>query len=67
MSTSLLTPPPPPVSMRGQELTGYEDLTLFQILMKFKKTSLICFAVTFSACAEGYEVRKDLQGSLSML
>ncbi|KAG7527584.1 hypothetical protein FFLO_06790 [Filobasidium floriforme] len=44
------------IDMRGQELTGYEDLTLFQTLMKFKKTSLICFAVTFSACAEGYEI-----------
>jgi hypothetical protein len=55
------------IDMRGQELTGYEDLTLFQTLMKFKKTSLICFAVTFSACAEGYEVRKDLQRSFSML
>lgn len=42
--------------MRGQELTGYEDLTLFQTLKTFKKTSLLCFAVTFTACAEGYEV-----------
>jgi hypothetical protein len=42
--------------MRGQELTGYEDLTLFQTLKTFKKTSLLCLAVTFTACAEGYEV-----------
>ena len=42
--------------MMGQELTGYEDLTLFQTLKVFKKTSLICLAVSFSAAAEGYEV-----------
>jgi hypothetical protein len=42
--------------MRGQELTGYEDLTLFQTLKTFKKTSLLCLAVTFTAAAEGYEV-----------
>lgn len=42
--------------MHGQELTGYEDLTLFQTLKTFKKTSLLCLAVTFTACAEGYEV-----------
>ena len=45
--------------MHGQELTGFEDLTLFQTLKMFKKTSLLCLAVTFTACAEGYEVRQS--------
>ena len=45
--------------MHGQELTGFEGLTLFQTLKMFKKTSLLCLAVTFTACAEGYEVRQS--------
>lgn len=43
----------------GQELTGYEDLTLWQTAKTFKKTCLLCLAVTFSAAAEGYEVSRS--------
>jgi hypothetical protein len=42
--------------MKGQTLTGYEDLSLWQTVVTFKKTSLMCLAVTFSAACEGYEV-----------
>lgn len=44
----------------GQELTGYEDLTLWQTAKTFKKTCLLCLAVTFSAAAEGYEASRSI-------
>ena len=46
----------PDVDNQGQELTGYEDLGLWQTAKLFKKTCLLCLAVSFSAAAEGYEV-----------
>jgi hypothetical protein len=46
---------------KGQGFSGYEDLSLFQTISKFKVATLICFAVTLSAATDGYQVmpRRD--------
>jgi hypothetical protein len=41
----------------GLQLTGFEDLGIFATLNRFKLASLICLAMTFSAAADGYQVR----------
>lgn len=41
---------------RGQGLTGYEELTWWEAVKLFKMNALICFAVTFSAATDGYQI-----------
>ncbi|RSH83832.1 hypothetical protein EHS25_005447 [Saitozyma podzolica] len=41
---------------KGQGFSGYEDLSLFQTISKFKVATLICFAVTLSAATDGYQI-----------
>ncbi|KAL2802022.1 general substrate transporter [Aspergillus granulosus] len=41
---------------RGQGTTGYETLTVWQTVKKFKMNALVCFAVTFSAATDGYQI-----------
>jgi hypothetical protein len=41
---------------RGQGVSGYETLTLWQTAKKFKLNVAICFAVTFSAATDGYQI-----------
>ncbi|EXK29491.1 hypothetical protein FOMG_13967 [Fusarium oxysporum f. sp. melonis 26406] len=41
---------------RGQGISGYEELSPWQTIMRFKLNSLVCFAVTFSAATDGYQI-----------
>ncbi|KAL7916798.1 sugar transporter [Trichoderma velutinum] len=41
---------------RGQGVSGYETLSAFQTVMKFKVATFVCFLVTFSAAADGYQI-----------
>ncbi|KAL0942058.1 MFS alpha-glucoside transporter [Colletotrichum truncatum] len=41
---------------KGQGVTGYEELTPWQTVKQLKFVCLICFAVTFSAATDGYQV-----------
>lgn len=43
-------------SAKGQGVSGYERLTLWETVMKFKLSSLVCFAVTITAGADGYQI-----------
>ncbi|RSL46603.1 hypothetical protein CEP53_010268 [Fusarium sp. AF-6] len=57
------TKPPPPRTLagseaaaRGQGVGGYEELTPWQTIMKFKMNCLICTAMTISAATDGYQI-----------
>jgi hypothetical protein len=39
------------------QLSGFEDLGAIATLKRFKYASFICILVTFSAAADGYQVR----------
>ncbi|KAM5341283.1 hypothetical protein ACJ41O_014314 [Fusarium nematophilum] len=41
---------------KGQGVTGYENLTPWQTIMKFKWNALFCFLVTISAATDGYQI-----------
>jgi hypothetical protein len=41
---------------RGQGISGYEELTPWEIVKKFKMNGVICFAVTLSAATDGYQI-----------
>jgi hypothetical protein len=41
---------------RGQGVSGYETLSAFQTVTKFKIAAFVCFLVTFSAAADGYQI-----------
>ncbi|KAI8660344.1 MFS domain-containing protein [Fusarium keratoplasticum] len=41
---------------RGQGVSGYEELTPWQTVMKFKMNCLICTAMTISAGTDGYQI-----------
>jgi hypothetical protein len=41
---------------RGQGLSGYEELTPWETLMKFKLNSIVCLAATLSAATDGYQI-----------
>ncbi|KAL4994997.1 general substrate transporter [Aspergillus recurvatus] len=41
---------------QGQGTTGYETLTIWQTVKKFKMNALICMLVTFSAATDGYQI-----------
>jgi hypothetical protein len=41
---------------KGQAVSGYEHLTLWQTVKTFKIATLICFAVAFSAGNDGYQI-----------
>lgn len=41
---------------KGQVTSGYETLTNWQTVKKFKLVSLICFLAAFSAATDGYQV-----------
>ncbi|EEU48068.1 uncharacterized protein NECHADRAFT_31847 [Fusarium vanettenii 77-13-4] len=40
----------------GQGVSGYETLTLWETVKKFKVNTLICFMVTLSAATDGYQI-----------
>ncbi|KAH7119243.1 general substrate transporter [Dactylonectria macrodidyma] len=40
----------------GQGLTGYESLSLWQTVVKFKWCSVVCFLAAISAATEGYQI-----------
>ncbi|KAL4789744.1 general substrate transporter [Aspergillus venezuelensis] len=40
----------------GQGTSGFETLTVWQTVQKFKMNAFICFAVTFSAATDGYQI-----------
>ncbi|KAF4464685.1 sugar transporter [Fusarium albosuccineum] len=41
---------------KGQGTTGYETLTLWETVKAFKVNALYCFAMTFSAATDGYQI-----------
>ncbi|KAF4458222.1 MFS alpha-glucoside transporter, partial [Fusarium albosuccineum] len=41
---------------RGQGVTGYEELSPWQTILRFKMNALVCFAVTLSAATDGYQI-----------
>jgi hypothetical protein len=41
---------------KGQGLTGYESLTWWQTVLKFKISSLVCFMVAISGGTDGYQI-----------
>jgi hypothetical protein len=46
---------------RGQGVSGYETLTLWQTVKAFKVNAAVCFAVTFSGATDGYQIGYVLQ------
>lgn len=40
----------------GQGLTGFENLTVWQTIITFKVASLLCFLISISAAADGYQI-----------
>ena len=43
-------------AIRGQAITGYEELTPWQTVKHFKMATAICFAAAFSAATDGYQI-----------
>jgi len=43
-------------AIRGQAITGYEDLTPWQTVKQFKMATALCFAAAFSAATDGYQI-----------
>lgn len=41
---------------KGQATSGYETLTVWQTVKKFKAASLACFFAAFSAGTDGYQL-----------
>jgi len=41
---------------QGQGATGYESLSIWQTVKKFKMNALVCLLVTFSAATDGYQI-----------
>ncbi|KAJ9419807.1 hypothetical protein FOXG_15485 [Fusarium oxysporum f. sp. lycopersici 4287] len=41
---------------RGQGISGYEGLTPWETIKKFKMNAAVCFAVTLSAATDGYQI-----------
>ncbi|KAH7385043.1 general substrate transporter [Cadophora sp. MPI-SDFR-AT-0126] len=41
---------------QGQALSGYESLTVWQTIWKFKMCSVLCFLAAVSAATEGYQI-----------
>ncbi|RSL78605.1 hypothetical protein CEP52_003987 [Fusarium oligoseptatum] len=41
---------------KGQGISGYETLSLWETVKAFKVNAAICFAVTFSAATDGYQI-----------
>lgn len=40
----------------GQGVSGYENLSLWQTIKAFKVNAAVCFAVSFSAATDGYQI-----------
>ncbi|KAH6716081.1 general substrate transporter [Leptodontidium sp. MPI-SDFR-AT-0119] len=47
---------------QGQALSGYENLTVWETIWKFKMCSLLCFLAAVSAATEGYQI--SLMGNI---
>ncbi|RSH89648.1 hypothetical protein EHS25_002199 [Saitozyma podzolica] len=41
---------------KGQLVSGYESLSVWQTVQKFKMAFLVCFAATFAASTDGYQI-----------
>ena len=41
---------------RGQGISGYETLTIWQTVKAFKVCTATCFLVAFSAATDGYQI-----------
>ena len=41
---------------KGQTVTGYETLSLWETVMTFKVATAFCFAAAFSAATDGYQI-----------
>ncbi|VUC26714.1 unnamed protein product [Clonostachys rosea] len=47
---------------RGQAISGYESLSIFETVKTFKMATLICFLAAFSAATDGYQI--GMNGSI---
>jgi hypothetical protein len=43
-------------AIAGQALSGYEKLTVYETVKKFKFNAFVCFMMTFSAATDGYQI-----------
>lgn len=41
---------------KGQAVTGYEELTIWQTVKTFKIATAVCFAASFTAGTDGYQM-----------
>ena len=41
---------------KGQAVSGYEDLGIWETIKTFKLCTIVCFAMAFSAATDGYQV-----------
>ena len=41
---------------KGQAVSGYEDLGIWETIKTFKLGTIVCFAMAFSAATDGYQV-----------
>ena len=46
----------------GQATSGYEGLSLWQTVKTFKVATLVCFAASFSAATDGYQIGYVVRG-----
>lgn len=44
---------------KGQATSGYENLTPWETVKKFKICTLVCFLAAFSAATDGYQIGSD--------
>jgi hypothetical protein len=49
---------------KGQLVSGYESLSVWQTVQKFKMAFLVCFAATFAASTDGYQSEPGCEGWL---
>ncbi|KAM0323486.1 hypothetical protein ACHAQA_008766 [Verticillium albo-atrum] len=49
-------------AIKGQAVSGYETLTLWETVKTFKVATAVCFAAAFSAATDGYQI--GMNGSI---
>ncbi len=43
-------------AMKGQAITGYETLGVWETVKTFRMCTLMCFLAAFSAATDGYQI-----------
>ena len=52
--------------MKGQLISGYETLGILETIKRFKRPTCICFAATFAAATDGYQVSGVVEQPLTL-